>query len=72
MVLNPKTKEPGSGIWVTEQVEGADPPSQEWVEFFVATLIKHIEPDGSFGYPIYTFATDTADMTLVPTKEEGQ
>lgn len=70
MVLNPKTKEVGSGIWVTEQVEGAEPPSQEWIDFFVATLVNHIEPDGSFGYPMFTFATDTADMTVVPTKEE--
>jgi hypothetical protein len=44
--------------------------SQEWIDFFVETLINHIEPDGSFGYPIFTFATDTADMTVVPTKDD--
>ena len=70
MVLNPKTLKAGSGIWVTEQVEGAEPPSQEWINFFVETLVNHIEPDGSFGYPMFTFATDTADMTVVPTKDE--
>lgn len=69
MLLNPKTKEAGSGIWVTEQKEGAEPPSQEWIEFFVETLVNHIEQDGSFGYPMFTVATDTADMTVVPTKE---
>ena len=70
MVLNPKTLKAGSGIWVSEQKEGAEPPSQEWIDFFVETLVNHIEPDGSFGYPMFTFATDTADMTVVPTKEE--
>ena len=70
MLLNPKTEEAGSGIWVTEQAEGAEPPSQEWIDFFVETLVNHIEPDGSFGYPIFTFVTDTADMTVVPAKDD--
>lgn len=54
-----------SGLWVTEQVDGAEPPSKDWVEFFITKLLKHSDEKG-FGVPIYSFVNDTNDMTLVP------
>ena len=57
-------------LWVRPQVEGADPPEEEWVEFFLKTLTEHIEEDGSFGIPIYSFINDTSDMTVVPVSQE--
>jgi hypothetical protein len=40
------------------------------VEFFIKTLMQSIEPDGSFGVPVYSFVSDTSDMTVVPAKAE--
>ena len=63
----PKSKIAGSGIWVTPQIEGAEPPSREWIEFFVHTVLDNIQEDGSFGIPMYSFVADVGDMTVVPT-----
>lgn len=59
--------EAASGIWITKQVENADAPTAEWVEFFMQTLVSHIADDGSFGVPMYSFVNDTSDFTVVPT-----
>ncbi len=67
LALYTDTKEAASGFWVTQQVQGAEQPSQEWIEFFIKTLIENIEEDGSFGYPMYSFLTDESDLTVVPT-----
>lgn len=67
IVINPATKQAASGIWITPQVEGAEPPAEDWIEFFVKTLVGSFADDGSYGYPIFSFVNDTADMTIVPT-----
>ena len=61
-----KTKKIVSGIWVTSQKENAEQPSTEWVSFFLEKVVEAIDEDGSFGVPIYSFITDTSDMTVVP------
>ena len=66
MVLNPKTMKVNSGLWITEQIENAEPPSKEWCDFFIETLEENIHEDGSFGYPLYTFCSSTGDFTVVP------
>jgi hypothetical protein len=67
LVFDPKRKTAGSGLWVTSQKDGAEPPQQEWIQFFVKTLVDNISPDGSFSIPMYTFISDYADLTVVPT-----
>ena len=57
-----------SGIWVTEQEEGAEPPSQDWIEFFIRILSENvIESKDGFGYPIYAFVNDGSELIIVPT-----
>lgn len=68
LVLNTVTMTVKGGMWVTNQVEDAEPPSKEWSEFFIGTLAKNIRSDESFGVPMYTFCTDEADFTVVPTR----
>ena len=58
------------GLWITPEVPNADAPSQEWCEFFIETVSKCIEKNGSFGVPMYTFCSDTADFTVVPSLPE--
>ncbi len=58
------------GIWVTPQIEGAEAPDRSWIEFFVKTLMEHIESDGSFGVPMYTFLADVGDITIIPVADE--
>lgn len=62
--------ETAGGIWITPQEEGAEPPAKEWVEFFFETLVSHIEEDGSFGIPMYTYVNDNSDFTVVPARPE--
>ena len=59
--------EAASAIWFTHGEE----PDNVWVEFFVKTLVENIPPDGSFGVPLYTFITDNASFTVVPTAPDG-
>lgn len=68
LALYTDIKEVATGLWVTPQTDNADPPAQEWIEFFVQKLIESIDDDGSYGTPIYSFVNDTCDMTIVPTK----
>ena len=60
-----------TGLWVTPQEDGAEAPAEDWVEFFIKTLVTHIAEDGSFGVPIYSFVNDTCDMTVVPGTPEA-
>lgn len=60
-----------TGLWVTPQKDGAEAPTEDWVEFFIKTLVTHIAEDGSFGVPIYSFVNDTCDMTVVPEPPEA-
>jgi hypothetical protein len=41
-------------------------PDKVWIELFVQTLVESIEPDGSYGVPIYTFISDTGSFSVVP------
>lgn len=68
LALYTDIKEVATGLWVTPQTDNADPPAQEWIEFFVQKLIESIDDDGSYGTPIYLFVNDTCDMTIVPTE----
>lgn len=68
LALYTDIKEVATGLWVTPQTDNADPPAQEWIEFFVQKLIESIDDDGSYGTPIYSFVNDTCDMTIVPTE----
>jgi hypothetical protein len=70
IALYPKTMKFVSGVWVTPQVEDAEPPAKEWIKFFIKTLAESIDEDGSFGYPMYTFISDTGDFTCIPTLEK--
>lgn len=72
LALFTDTKEAASGIWVTPQKDGADPPANDWIEFFVEKLMESIEEDGSYGIPIYSFVNDTCDMTIIPTKPDAE
>ena len=59
--------EAASGIWFINGEE----PDNVWVEFFVKTLVENIPPDGGFGVPLYTFLTDEASFTVVPTAPDS-
>jgi len=58
--------EAASGFWYSSD-EGGQPPDQVWIEFFVQTLMESIEPDGSYGIPIYVFISDAGLFSVVPT-----
>lgn len=59
-----------TGLWTTPQRDGAEPPADDWVEFFIKTLVGSIEEDGSFGVPIYSLVNDTAELTVVPRRPD--
>lgn len=68
IALNVKTMQIASGLWMTPQVDGAEEPSKDWIEFFLEKLISAFDEDGGYGIPVYSFVTDESDMTIVPTK----
>ena len=72
IVLKTKPIEPRSSIWFTPQRDNAQEPTEEWIEFFLKTLVDSIDEDGCFGYPICTFLSDTGDFTVVPTADESE
>lgn len=56
-----------SRIWITEQEEGAEKPSQDWIEFFIRLLVEYvIESNDGFGCPIYAFVNNDSEMVIVP------
>ncbi len=59
-------REPATDMWFGFQEKDAEPPAEDWVEFFIKTLVTHIAEDGSFGVPMYSFVNDSCDMTIVP------
>ena len=67
IALYTKDRTPATGIWVTLQEEDAEAPTGGWIEFFIKTLVSSIDDDGSYGVPIYSLVSDTADLTVVPT-----
>ena len=69
LALDTVTMQAATGVWVTPQAEGAEAPAREWIDFFVEKLMGSFNSDGSYGTPVYSFVTDTCDMTVVPTAE---
>lgn len=67
VVVDTKKKTLESSVWGRYQVPGAMRPSEDWVKFFIRTLFEHINDDGSYGIPMYSFVNDSADFTAVPT-----
>ena len=67
VVVDAKKKTLESSVWGRYQVPGAARPSEEWVKFFIQTLLEHIDDEGNFGVPMYAFVNDTSDFTAVPT-----
>ena len=67
VAVDPKRKTLESSVWGRYQAPGAQPPSEEWVKFFIRTLFENIGDDGAYGIPMYCFVNDTADFTAVPT-----
>ena len=67
VVTDPRKKTLESSVWGRYQVPDAQRPSNDWVQFFIQTLFEHIQDDGSFGIPMYSFVNDHADFTVVPT-----
>ena len=54
-----------SGIWFSG-TKSDNAPDNVWVDFFVKTLVESIESDGSYGVPIYTFISNHASFSIVP------
>ena len=67
VAVDTKKKTLESSVWGRYQVPGAERPSEEWVKFFIQTLVEHIGEDGSYGIPMYSFVNNTSDFTAVPT-----
>lgn len=67
LVIDMKNYKIFEPICFFEQIEGAEPPDNSWIEFFFDTLLSNISDDGSFGIPICTFLNDYSDFTVVPT-----
>ena len=67
VVADTKKKTLESSVWGRYQVAGAAKPSEEWVKFFIQTLLEHIDDEGNYGVPMYSFVNDTSDFTAVPT-----
>ena len=67
IAVDTKRKTLESSVWGRYQAPGAQPPSEEWVKFFIRTLFENIGDDGAYGIPMYCFVNDTADFTAVPT-----
>ena len=54
-------------MWLTPQADDAEQPAREWISFFIEKLFTGIDDEGGYGIPMYSFVTDTSDMTIVPT-----
>lgn len=56
-------------LWVTPQREGVEAPPDDLVELFVKTLAEHIDSNGGFSYPMFTFLSEEGEFTkVVPAK----
>lgn len=69
IAFDPQTLEPLTGLWLNYQSDTDETPTQDWVEFFVTTILKHVTP-GDIWLPIYSFVADVGDLTIVPTRED--
>lgn len=69
VALKKETLEFASGIWITEQVDGAEAPAKDWIDFFIRILVENVvNSPKSFGIPIYIFVNNDSEMVIVPTK----
>ncbi|WP_311482014.1 hypothetical protein [uncultured Anaerococcus sp.] len=68
IALEKQSLRPISSIWITDQQEGSDVPSQDWIKFFVRVLAEYvINNDGGFGIPLYIFVNDDSELVIEPT-----
>lgn len=68
IALNKENLELVSGLWITEQKEGAEKPAQDWIDFFVRMIVENvIENKNGLGLPIYIFVNNDSEMVIVPT-----
>lgn len=68
LALEKQSLQPVSSIWITEQLEGSDVPSQDWIEFFVRILVEYVvENDEGYGVPLYIFVNDESELVIEPT-----
>ena len=73
VALYRKNLEIASGVWATEQVDDATPPSEDWIKFFINILHEYImESEDRFGYPIYMFVNDYSEMIITPVNPEDE
>lgn len=71
LALKKGTLEFASGIWITEQVDGAEKPTKDWIDFFIRILVENVvESPYYFGIPIYIFVNNDSEMVIVPTSIE--
>lgn len=68
IAMDKRSLRPVGNIWTTEQMEGSDKPTQDWIEFFVRILVEHVveNKDGS-GIPLYIFLNNDAELVIEPT-----
>lgn len=73
VALYKENLEIASGVWSTEQVDDATPPSEDWIKFFINILHEYImESEDRFGYPIYMFVNDYSEMIITPVDPEDE
>lgn len=73
VALYKENLEIASGVWATEQVDDATPPSEDWIKFFINILHEYImESEDRFGYPIYMFVNDYSEMIITPVDPEDE
>ncbi|ANE22805.1 hypothetical protein AAY81_06350 [Denitrobacterium detoxificans] len=64
IVIDVKSLEAKSGIWVTPQFGRCDEIAQEWIEYFIETLMKGVGE--GFGVPMYAFVNDSSSFEVYP------
>lgn len=67
IAIDKETKELASALWITPQVDDAEQPSDDWIEFFFRILAEYVINADGFGVPICCFLTDESEMIIVPT-----
>lgn len=73
VALYKENLEIASGVWATEQVDDATPPSEGWIKFFINILHEYImESEDRFGYTIYMFVNDYSEMIITPVDPEDE
>lgn len=64
------TLELASGLWITEQKEGAEAPAKDWIDFFIRMLAENVlNTKEEFGMPIYIFINNDSEMVIQPSSK---